>query len=107
MTWPRIDPAAADDIDRATAYFASHAPAVQGEFAKLLLETLLQIAASPQRFTLLETNTTDREIRRAILRRFKYLVIYEVTDAGPLVLAVMHASRQPDAWRRVDDLGND
>lgn len=100
MKWPRIDPAASDDIDQALAYYAAHAPAQRTAFASLLLETLSQIEASPRRFSLLETNATDREIRRANLQRFKYLVIYEVANDSPLVLAVMHASRQPDAWRR-------
>jgi hypothetical protein len=103
VKWPRIDPAASDDIDRAKAYFAANAPAVQGAFASLLLKTLSQIATSPNRFSRLETNTSTREIRRAVLRRFKYLVIFEATATGPLVLAVMHASRQPDAWRRLED----
>ncbi len=102
MKWPRIDPAAFADIERATTYFAAHAPAVEGAFANLLRKTLSQIASSPRRFSRLETNATDREIRRAVLRRFKYLVIYEVIGDVPLVLAVMHASRQPDVWRDRD-----
>lgn len=102
MKWPRIDPAASDDIDQATAYFTANAPAVEGAFASLLRQTLSQIASKPRRFSLLETNDTDREIRRAGLRRFKYLVIYEVTADAPIVLAVMHASRQPDSWCQRD-----
>ena len=99
MKWPRIDPAASGDIDQATAYFAANAPAVEGAFASLLRNTLSQIATSPRRFSRLETNATDREIRRVILWRFNYLVIYEIEHDAPVVLAVVHASRQPDHWQ--------
>ena len=49
-------------------------------------------------FALLETNETEFEIRRAILKRFPYGIIDQVLPDESIVLAVMHLSRRPDFW---------
>jgi toxin ParE1/3/4 len=100
VNWPRFDHGADEDIDRAVAYFANIGERIAADFAEALTNSLGQIARSPRRFAKLETNTTDREIRRVILQRFNYLVIYEVVGDVPIVLAVLHVSRHPDAWQR-------
>jgi plasmid stabilization system protein ParE len=40
------------------------------------------------------------DIRRAIMRRFSFLVICTVHDNSFLVLAVFHMSRDPRTWHR-------
>lgn len=40
-----------------------------------------------------------RGIRRALLRRFPYGVFHLVIDGRILVLAVLHAARDPEAWQ--------
>jgi hypothetical protein len=57
-----------------------------------------QIEQHPRRFAKLETTQLEGEIRRSLLRRFPYLVIYEVHPDIIDVLAVAHASRLPDYW---------
>ena len=39
------------------------------------------------------------EARAAPLRRFPYLVFYLAETSEVLVLAVLHASRHPQAWQ--------
>jgi hypothetical protein len=99
VTWPRFERGADEDIDRALSYFAQMSASVQSAFAKSLHKTLAQIAKSPKRFAPLETNDTRREIRRAIIWRYKYLVVYEVIEEMPIILAVAHASPDPDFWK--------
>jgi plasmid stabilization system protein ParE len=100
MKLPRLKPAAVQDGIEAAEYFTLQNPALGPAFKLALCRAWEDIARTPRRFAKLETNQTDRDIRRVILRRFNYLVIYEIKNAEPLVLAVMHASRQPDSWRR-------
>ena len=59
---------------------------------------LERIEAEPGRFSRLETVTVPREIRRLLLRRFPYLVVYEVLTNEVMVLAVAHVSRRPNYW---------
>jgi len=64
------------------------------EYARRLQE----ITDAPERFPLLETNGTEFLIRRAILRRFPYAVVYQLASEDALVIAVMHLSQRPNYW---------
>ena len=100
MILPRLKPEAVQDAIEAAEYFTKQSPA-RGLAFKLALERAWEeIAKAPRRFARLETNDTEFEIRRVILWRFNYLVIYEVHHDLPVILAVLHASRRPDAWQR-------
>jgi mRNA-degrading endonuclease RelE of RelBE toxin-antitoxin system len=68
------------------------------DFLDEYVRRLEEIEASPERFPLLETNETEYLIRRAILRRFPYAIIYQVVAEQSVVLAIMHLSRRPDYW---------
>jgi len=83
---PRLTPGAIEDAEDAARYFTAISSALGNSFADAFEATLEQIRSSPRRFARLETNTTQREVRRAILRKFKYLVIYEVERDLPRVL---------------------
>lgn len=100
MMLPRLKPAAVQDAIEAAEYFTQQSPNRGMAFKLALRHACKEIAKSPRRFARLETNDTELEIRRVILWRFNYLVIYEVDREVPVVLAVLHASRQPDAWQR-------
>jgi len=61
---------------------------------------LTAIEADPHRFPLLETLTTERNIRRCVMKRFPYYVVYELLDSETVVLAVAHSHRRPNYWQR-------
>ena len=46
---------------------------------------------------------SDRGVRRRLLTRFPYTVLYVLRDDLLLVLAVAHTSRAPDYWRNRSD----
>jgi len=52
------------------------------------------LQANPHRFPTYEGN-----LRVASLLKFPYSVIYEVNDDIIWVIAIVHASREPDYWR--------
>lgn len=54
---------------------------------------------------LLESYTGPHEIRRLLLKRFPYLVIYTDVAGETLVVAVTHARREPFYW--LDRLGRE
>ena len=51
-------------------------------------------AANPKAWT-----TIDGEVRRSLVRRFPYGVLYAEENDGVLVLAVMHLHRNPGYWK--------
>ena len=57
--------------------------------------TVQRIAENPLQFP-----AVYREVRRALIRRFPYSVLYVVETNGVTVIACFHASRDPRQWQR-------
>jgi len=89
--------ARAEAIEAAERY-AIERTGLGDKFTDYVNSTLQKIERSPHRFAKLETVKIEGEIRRVLLPKFPYLVIYEVHDDLVNVLAVAHASRRPDYW---------
>ena len=99
MKWPRLDAGAVADATAATERFARISPQLASEFVDAFARSLEQIAQFPRRFPRLETDVSEQEIRRVVMHRFNYVIIYEMFGDAPAVAAVVHASQQPDSWR--------
>jgi toxin ParE1/3/4 len=41
-----------------------------------------------------------RDARRALLKRFPYMVFYREYDDAIVIVAVMHGKRNPETWQR-------
>lgn len=41
----------------------------------------------------------DGEVRRSLVRRFPFGVVYAEDSTGLFILAVMHLHRAPDSWK--------
>jgi hypothetical protein len=61
------------------------------------------VEEDPRRFAVLETIHSSREVRRYLVPRFPYTLIYEVRPDEVLVLAVAHVRRRPNYWKRRTD----
>jgi plasmid stabilization system protein ParE len=85
------------------AYYETRCAGLGEAFTQLVEEAFRQVARHPQRFARLETTPLEGEIRRFLLRRFPYVVIYEVRPDLIEVLAIAHASQAPDYWLTRDD----
>jgi len=68
------------------------------EFLADLTQTLESIRAVPTASSPLEYYSGPYDIRRGLLRRFPYVVIYMCRPDEVLVLAVGHARRKPLYW---------
>jgi len=95
---PQILSAAVDEGVEVAAWYARERSSLANDFVTVLAERLEEIQQSPRRFALLETVKTGREIRRVLLARFPYLVVFEIVRDKPIVLAIMHTSRDPNYW---------
>lgn len=72
-----------------------------GDDFQILYETTLQsISEMPDSFARYEFAPKGTNIRRAVLRRFRYVVYFEVFPEEILVYAIGHASRRPNWWRK-------
>lgn len=73
-----------------------HGFAFQAEFDA----AVAAIAADPRLYPPVEDGVPGREVREFYIARFRQRVIYLVTGDDVLVVAVVHATRRPEAWHR-------
>ena len=65
------------------------------EFLEELRAVYTRIGEGPLKYQHLRSG-----IRRALLRRFPYAVYFAVEQDAIVVLAVLHAARDPEEWQR-------
>lgn len=85
------------DLDVAAAYewYEKERAGLGREFLDELRATYDRVADGPLKYQHLRSG-----IRRALVRRFPYGVYFAVEDDAIVVLAVLHASRDPAEWQR-------
>jgi plasmid stabilization system protein ParE len=103
---PPLDPAAKVELVEATRYYLEINPELASDFVARVESALGRIEEHPLRFARLETVQTDREIRRLLVDRFPYLIVYEVLQGQPFVLAIAHTHRRPNYWLQRKTLGD-
>lgn len=89
-----LAPAAEDDILAAAQWYETCAPGLGIEFLDAVNNCLLAVAEQPGRFP-----AVRRDVRRALVRRFPYGVLFVVRGDAVRVIACMHARRHPRTWR--------
>lgn len=94
----RILADAVAEIESARRYFNGQAFALGDRFLDDLEQTLSRIEAAASSFPKLETLPTSEPYRRALLKVFRYALIFEILEEEVLVVAVAHTSRKPNYW---------
>ena len=91
-----VRPAAAADIEEAYQWYELQRPGLGDEFLAALTLARDRILEHPEAFPILH-----RDTRRALIpRRFPYGLLYRVYDDTIVVVACMHAKRDPRVWQR-------
>ena len=89
------DPRADLDIEAAFLWYEKEQSGLGLEFLDELRAAYNRIVESPYLYTHLRSS-----VRRALLKRFPYIVYFAVEPTVIVVLAVLHASRDPAEWQR-------
>jgi len=89
-----IRPEAAGDIEDGYNWYEQAKLGLGEEFLAAVRERLDSAIARPEQFPVVH-----RSIRRALLHRFPYSLLYRVEPEAILVVAVFHAKRDPGVWR--------
>lgn len=87
--------AANADLAEAADWYAAHAAHMVPQFQESVRAAVTRIAANPKQFP-----AGPHQTRRALLRRFPYLLIFREAQEDCYVVAVFHVSRDPTAWWR-------
>lgn len=83
------------DVKMAYDWYESEQTGLGLEFLAELRATYDRIVEGPLKYQVLRS-----DIRRVLLRRFPYAVYFAVETELIVVVAVLHASRDPAGWQR-------
>jgi plasmid stabilization system protein ParE len=86
--------ARAESIE-ARDWYESRAPGLGFEFVRMLEAALAAATRNPQAFAIVEG-----ELRRVILRKFPYSLIFRLDPGQLVVIAVFHHRREPQRLSR-------
>ena len=87
-------PEARRELDDAIAWYEDRRVGLGDALLNTVEQSLARIAQNPEFYAIV---TAER--RLATMPRFPYAVIYEWHSTYILVVAVFHASRDPEIWR--------
>lgn len=87
-------PAAAADLEEASRWYENQRPGLGREFLDATEAAMRRVLATPEGY---EIVYKDR--RRALLERFPYSVVFRLIEDQVVVLAIVHAKRNPRVWR--------
>lgn len=90
-----IRPEAETDLTEAYDWYESQLAALGAEFLLVVEASLAAIQRNPKQYQVIY-----RRIRRALTRRFPFGVFYLTRRNTIIVLAILHAKRDPQLWQQ-------
>ncbi len=88
-------PEAEKELNEAIDYYEDIEPGLGYDFALEVYSTISRLVDFPKAWGILEG-----DVRRSLLRRFPYGVLYSEENDEIFIVAVMHLHRKPGYWKR-------
>jgi plasmid stabilization system protein ParE len=82
----------------AAAWYDDRQAGLGDEFLSEIADAIAKIGSDPRSFSRLESYRGRYEVRRCVLHRFPYLIVFACRPDETLVVAVAHARRRPLYW---------
>ena len=90
----RFDPHAEQELLEAVSYYENVEPGLGYDFSLEVYSAVQRALAYPKAWPVL-----DGDVRRALVRRFPYGVLYSEEAGELLIIAVMNLHREPEYWK--------
>ncbi|BAU58047.1 type II toxin-antitoxin system RelE/ParE family toxin [Halorhodospira halochloris] len=89
-----LHPEAERELEEAVEYYEGIEPGLGYDLSVEIYSAIQRAVAYPQAWPVF-----DGEVRRALVRRFPYGVLYSEEEGTLLVIAVMNLHRAPGYWK--------
>ena len=93
MERPEFHRLAEYELNEAAQYYELEEPGLGSAFLEEVDRCLRSIAEQPEAGQILQGS-----VRRRLLRRFPYGLLYKINPSGIRILAVMNLKRRPNYW---------
>ena len=94
-----LHPEARAELRSAALWYDERQPGLGDEFISEIAASLNRVGDAPESYPVWPgTRSEGPVIRKATIRRFPYVIAFELHEQHVLVLAVAHAKRRPLYW---------
>ena len=93
MERPEFHRLAERELNEAAQYYNVEEPGLGSSFLQEVERCFQSIGAHPEAGAVLRGS-----VRRRLLRRFPYALLYKIKPSGIRILAVMNLTRRPSYW---------
>jgi toxin ParE1/3/4 len=83
------------ELIEAQDWYEGEATGLGRRFRQAIESLIERMSDNPLQFSIAFKN-----VRRALLRRFPYSLLFVVEDGALIVIACFHASRNPSGWQK-------
>ncbi len=90
----RLLPEARDEFDAAVDWYEQQQPGLGTAFLDRVRDEFARIAANPQLHSIVY-----QDVRKAVVQKFPYVVLYKEEAGEVVVIAVFHTARDPAIWQ--------
>ncbi len=90
-----ILPDAVQEIAEARSWYDDRAAGLGEKFLLQVEDCMKRILAHPDLY-----ETVYKQYRRALVRRFPYVIFYEYSRERTIVYSVFHTAQDPHKWRK-------
>jgi plasmid stabilization system protein ParE len=94
----RFAPESVEEFSEAAAWYEMQRPGLAKHFLEELAAAVAAVRARPASFPRLSGMPRDVLVRRALLQRFPYAVLFVELAEAIQVVAVAHLKRDPNYW---------
>jgi len=91
----QLTPEAELDIIEAVRWYDERDQKLGDDLLRHVYQCIASIEANPRRYPIVH-----RQMRRALVRRFPFQILYEIESAEVIIYAIYHSARDPEAWQR-------
>jgi toxin ParE1/3/4 len=96
----RVDPDAAEDIAAGIDWYEGRRPGLGAEFLDEVSAAMTSLREPGPECGPVQRIAPELGVRRKLVKRFPYLIIFIEFEDAVRVIAVAHAARRPGYWRR-------
>lgn len=96
----RIDPEAEEEIAAGIDWYERQRPGLGGEFLDAISASLRSLADPGPECTPARGVPPDLGVKRKLVERFPYVILFIEFETTIRVIAVAHGTRRPGYWRQ-------
>lgn len=87
-------PEVREELNEVYRWYESQQLGLGDDFLDCVEKVLSRIGQKPESYSIIY-----RDIRRALIQRFPYVVYYRIISSRVIVIAVFHGRRDPKMWQ--------